>query len=94
MKKLKILKQVGYHFEPYLDNFQISFNINYSNRNDVEDYIILTYLKSNWYLIENLKFSYGGVLKSIYSVTNLDRDVKILTDIEVRDLKLELFIQD
>jgi hypothetical protein len=103
MKKLKLLKNNSFRLEKLLDSFQVGFNVGFSNTSEITDYRILTYdlvwghssgnIKK-WYLLDELKFSHGGPNRAIYQIRNLDKNVTLLTNEELRDLRLELLLQE
>jgi hypothetical protein len=102
MKKLKFLQNTSFRLEKLLDSFDVGFKFGYSNKSEVTDYRILTYdtfwesgkLGRKWYLLDELKFSGGGPNSAIYHIRNLDKNVISLTDEQLRDLKLELLLQN
>ncbi len=102
MKKLKLLKNNSFRLEKLLDSFQVGFNVGVSNSSEITDYRILTYELvyhssgniKKWYLLDELKFSHGGPNRAIYQIRNLDKNITLLTNEELRDLRLELLLQE
>lgn len=102
MRKLRFLQNTSFRLETLLDSFDVGFKFGYSNKSEVTNYRILTYdsawesgkLTRKWYLLDELKFSGGGPNSAIYHIKNLDKNVIRLTDEQLRDLKLELLLQD
>jgi hypothetical protein len=102
MKKLKKLQNTSFRLERMLDSLDVGFKFGFSNSSEITDYRILTYesfwnsgeMYKKWYLLDELKFSGGGPNSAIYNIKNLDKNVIRLTDEQLRDLKLELLLQD
>lgn len=102
MKKLKKLQNTSFRLERFLDSLDVGFKYGFSNSSEVTDYRILTYesywnsgdMVKKWYLLDELSFSGGGANSAVYHIKNVDKNVILLTNEQLRDLNLELLLQE